>query len=51
MDFDLVTIVSQVGYPIAVSIYTLVVLNKNLQENTKVMNQIAERLRLENKEV
>lgn len=33
---DLVQLISQVGFPIGVAIYSLVVLNKTVAENTKV---------------
>lgn len=44
-----VTIISQVGFPIAVAVYSLVRLETSMKENTKVMTQIAELLRIENR--
>lgn len=41
---DLVQVVSQVGFPIAVATYSLVVLNKTIQKNTEVMTKIAAKL-------
>lgn len=44
---DLVQVISQVGFPIAVATYSLVVLNKTIQRNTDVMNKIATKLDIE----
>jgi hypothetical protein len=48
---DLVQVVSQVGFPIAVATYSLVVLNKTIQKNTEetqkntlVVNQLLSKL-------
>lgn len=41
---DIVAIISQVGFPIAVAVYSLVVLNKTVQRNTDVMQRIAAKL-------
>jgi hypothetical protein len=41
---DLVSVISQVGFPIAVATYCLVVLNKTIQKNTEVMNKICAKL-------
>lgn len=45
MEFDVVSLISQVGFPIAVAAYSLIVLNKTLggvrtalQENTRVIS-------------
>ena len=47
MEFDVVNVISQVGFPIAVAIYSLVVLNKTIQQNTEIMIKIATKLDLE----
>ena len=39
-----VQIIAQVGFPIAVATYSLVVLNKTIQRNTEVMTKIAAKL-------
>jgi hypothetical protein len=44
MEFDIVQVVSQVGFPIAVATYSLVVLNKTVQKNTEIMTKIATKL-------
>lgn len=44
MEFDIITVISQVGFPIAVATYSLVVLNKTIQKNTEIMTKIATRL-------
>lgn len=44
---DLVSVISQVGFPIAVATYSLVVLNKTIQKNTEVMTKIATKLDIE----
>lgn len=46
MNFDIVQVISQVGFPIAVATYSLVVLNKTIQRNTEVMQQIAVKLNI-----
>jgi hypothetical protein len=43
---ELIQFVSQVGFPIVVAMYSLVRLEKTVQENTKVMLSISERLSL-----
>lgn len=49
MDEALIQIIGQVGFPIAVATYTLVILNKTVQDNTKVMTKIAAKLDIEEK--
>lgn len=44
MEFDIVTVISQVGFPIAVATYSMVVLNKTIRENTKVVQALAVKL-------
>lgn len=44
MDMDIVQVVSQVGFPIAVACYSLIVLNKSIKENTLVMVKISEKI-------
>lgn len=44
MEFDIVQVISQVGFPIAVATYSLVVLNKTVQKNTEIMTKIAAKL-------
>lgn len=41
---EIVQVVSQVGFPITVAGYSLIVLNKTIQENTKIMTRIAAKL-------
>jgi len=38
---DVLTAIAQVGFPIAVATYSLVVLNKTISENTKVMQELS----------
>lgn len=47
MEMDIVQIISQVGFPIAMATYFVVVFNKNLKENTQVLIKIAEKLDIE----
>lgn len=44
LEMDIVSVISQVGFPIAVAVYSLVVLNKTVQRNTEVMTKIATKL-------
>lgn len=44
MEFDFVSFISQVGFPIAVASYSLVVLNKTIKENTRIMIKIGSKL-------
>jgi hypothetical protein len=46
---EIVNVISQVGFPIAVAIYALVKLNNTISENTKVLTQIAAKLDVEQK--
>lgn len=42
MEFDVISqIVSQVGFPIFVAVYTLVRLEKNIKANTEVLQMLA----------
>ena len=41
---DIVAVVSQVGFPIAVAVYALVKLNTTIEANTKVLTVIATKL-------
>lgn len=44
MEVDVLTAISQVGFPIAVATYSLVILNKTVQKNTEIMIKIAAKL-------
>lgn len=44
---DLVQLISQVGFPIAVATFALIKLDKTMNANTRVMIKIAERLDVE----
>lgn len=44
MEFDVLQAISQVGFPIAVATYSLVILNKTVQKNTEIMTKIATKL-------
>ena len=46
MEFDLVSVISQVGFPIAVATFALVKLDNTIRENTKIMIKIYEKLDL-----
>lgn len=46
-ELDVIQVISQVGFPIAVATYSLVVLNKTIQKNTEVMTKIAAKLDIE----
>lgn len=37
MEYDLIPLISQVGFPIAVASYTLVVLNQTVKKNTECL--------------
>lgn len=47
MNMDILQAISQVGFPIAVASYSLVVLNKTVHKNTEVMTKIAAKLDIE----
>jgi hypothetical protein len=47
MEFDMIQVISQVGFPIAVATYSLIVLNKTVQKNTEIMTKIAAKLDVE----
>ena len=49
MEFDVLAAISQVGFPIAVAAYSLIVLNKTIQRNTEIMTRIAARLDIDSK--
>lgn len=34
---EIITVIGQVGFPIAVATYTLIVLNKTIKENTQIL--------------
>ena len=40
MALDLVSVISNVGFPIAIALYVLVRLEKTLKENTKVIHEL-----------
>jgi hypothetical protein len=44
MEFDIVNVISQVGFPIAITIFSLVKLDKTIATNTKVLLSIAAKL-------
>lgn len=44
MEMDIVQVVSQVGFPIAVACYSLVVLNKTMKRVTELLIKISEQL-------
>ena len=44
VEMDILTAISQVGFPIAVAVYSLVTLNNTIKRNTEVMNRIATKL-------
>ena len=37
---ELTALISNVGFPIAISSYVIIVLNKTLQENTKALQEL-----------
>lgn len=41
---EITTLISNVGFPIAISTYVIIVLNKTLQENTKVLQELVAKL-------
>ena len=51
VEMDIFSVISQVGFPIAVAVYSLVVLNKTVQRNTEVMTKIATKLGIDCGEV
>jgi hypothetical protein len=50
MELDIISIISQVGFPIAVATFSLLELNKNIKTNTLVMTRIAEKLNITTEE-
>ena len=47
MDLNFVEVIAQVGFPIAVASYTLIVLNNTIKQNTSLLEKIALKLDLE----
>ncbi len=41
---DLVTVISQVGFPIVVAMYSLIRLEKTVKENTNVIQKVLDKL-------
>ena len=41
---EAVSVISQVGFPIAVASYSLIVLNKTIQKNTEVMTRLCAKI-------
>jgi hypothetical protein len=41
MEMDLLQMISQVGFPIGVASYTLIILNSTIQDNTKVLQELS----------
>jgi len=41
---ELTTLISNVGFPIAISSYVIIILNKTLQENTKVLQELVAKM-------
>lgn len=50
MEMDIVQIISQVGFPIAVACYVLIVLNNTVKKNTEILIKISEQLDIDEKE-
>lgn len=46
---EIVQVISQVGFPIAVATYLLIRLEPTIKENTAINNKILERLEIQNK--
>lgn len=40
VEMELINLISQVGFPIVISVYVLTRLEKSLKENTKVMQEM-----------
>ena len=41
---EIANIISTIGFPIAIATYTIVVLNKTLQENTMILTKLVEKM-------
>lgn len=41
---DIVALVKDLGFPAAIALYTLVVLNKTMKENTKALNALCAKM-------
>ena len=41
---DLIQVVSQVGFPIAVATYCLVILNKTIEQNSAIVTKLSEKI-------
>jgi hypothetical protein len=44
VEVDIISAISQLGFPIAVATYALVVLNNTIRKNTEVLTKIAVKL-------
>lgn len=48
---EIINIISNVGFPIAIATYVIIVLNKTLEENNKILTKLVEKIEmLEEKE-
>ena len=41
---EIVTIISNVGFPIAIACYVIIVLNKTLEENNKILTNLVAKM-------
>jgi len=46
---DLMGFISTVGFPIVIALYSLITLNTTMKDNTRVMNAIADKLDIQNR--
>jgi hypothetical protein len=44
MELDIVTLISNVGFPIAIALYVLIRLENTLKENTRVIRELCVKL-------
>jgi hypothetical protein len=49
-EFDIVQVIAQTGFPIAVATYSLVVLNDTIKKNTEALNKIVAKLNITDKD-
>ena len=41
---NVINVISNVGFPIAIACYVIIILNKNLEENNKILTQLVSKI-------
>lgn len=43
---EIISLISNVGFPIAIATYVIVILNKTLEENNKILTKLVEKIEM-----